>query len=81
MGAVSGRTSLSTPTGAEDSEFARFSRETQEFPFRILAHGDAEACGYALAVIANGGTVEDIEPVRRELKESYMILRYPDLCG
>lgn len=61
--------SPSTPTDVGDSEVARFSSENQEFLSRILAHGDAEARGYALAVIANGGTVEDIELVQKELEK------------
>lgn len=60
--------SLSNPTDTEDSEIAKFSSENQEFLSRILAHGDAEARGYALAVLANGGSVEDIELVQKELE-------------
>lgn len=61
--------SLSDPTDTEDSEIAKFSSENQEFLSRILAHGDAEARGYALAVLANGGSVEDIELVQKELEK------------
>ena len=33
---------------------------------RMLAHGDAEAQGYALALLANGGTSNDLDQVERE---------------
>lgn len=61
--------SFSSPPDTEDSDVAKFSSENKEFLSRILAHGDAEARGYALAVLANGGTVEDIELVQNELEK------------
>lgn len=36
---------------------------------RILAHGDAEARGYALAALANGGSVKEIDRVQELLEE------------
>ena len=51
----------------EDVE--RYVTENSDLLARILAHGDAEARGYALAALANGGTVEEIERVQ-ELLES-----------
>lgn len=49
------------------NELEAYVRENRNLLARMLAHGDAEARGYALAVIANGGRVEDIEQVQREL--------------
>lgn len=52
-----------------ESEVVKFATENTEFLSRILAHGDAEARGYVLAVFAQGGTVEDIEVVQQRLEE------------
>jgi hypothetical protein len=43
--------------------------ENRELLVRVLAHGDAEARGYALAALSHGGTVEDIEAVEEQLAE------------
>ena len=53
----------------DDADVARFATENTEFLSRMLAHGDAEARGYVLAVLAQGGSVEDIEAVQRKLDE------------
>ena len=50
----------------EDVE--QYVAENTELLARILAHGDAEARGYALAALANGGTVEKIERVQELLE-------------
>lgn len=43
--------------------------ENREFLARVLAHGDAEARGYALALIAEGGELQDIDAVMSKLEE------------
>lgn len=43
--------------------------QNPEFLARVLAHGDTEAKGYALAVIANSASVKQIEQVQRELEK------------
>lgn len=53
----------------EDMDLEQFSDENTEFLSRILAHGDSEARGYALAVIANGASVEKIDEVQEQLDE------------
>jgi len=50
-----------------DDELTRYVRENRDLLSRVLRHGDTEARSYALALLANGGTDEDIEEVRREL--------------
>lgn len=49
-------------------DLATFVRENRELISRLLAHGDAEARGYALAALANSGTVEDVEAIQAELE-------------
>jgi hypothetical protein len=49
-------------------DLATFVRENRELITRLLAHGDAEARGYALAALANSGTVEDVEAIQAELE-------------
>ena len=51
----------------EDVE--QYVAENTDLLARILAHGDAEARGYALAALANGGTVEEIDRVQELLEE------------
>lgn len=48
-------------------DITTFVHENREFLARLLAHGDAEARGYALAVLANGGNTGVIDAVQREL--------------
>lgn len=48
-------------------DLTAFVRENHELITRLLAHGDAEARGYALAVLANGAAAEDIDAVQVEL--------------
>ena len=55
-------------TKEKDGVF-EFTTENQEFLSRVLAHGDPEARGYVLAVLAHGGTVSDIEAVQAELEK------------
>lgn len=49
-------------------DLAAFVHENRELITRLLAHGDAEARGYALAALANSGTVEDVEAIQAELE-------------
>lgn len=49
-------------------DLATFVRENRDLITRLLAHGDAEARGYALAALANSGTVEDVEAIQAELE-------------
>ena len=50
-------------------EMTEFVAKNEEFIARVLAHGDEEAQGYALAALANGGDVNDIEKIQRLLDE------------
>lgn len=61
---------LQRPSDREDrdDELEQFVAAHRELLTRVLAHGDREARGYALALLANGGTVADIEEVQRELE-------------
>ncbi|MDY6777745.1 MAG: hypothetical protein SVU32_03705 [Candidatus Nanohaloarchaea archaeon] len=59
---------LQRPDPEEDA-VAAYVAEHRELLTRVLAHGDEEARGYALALLANGGTVADIEAVQRELEQ------------
>lgn len=61
--------SASRSRSNEDTDVKQFARDNPEFLSRILAHGSSEARGYALAVIANGATVEAIDEVQAELDE------------
>lgn len=54
-------------TDDSTNELTRYVQENRELLSRVLRHGDTEARSYALALLANGGTEEDIEEVRREL--------------
>jgi hypothetical protein len=49
-------------------DLATFVRENRELITRLLAHGNAEARGYALAALANSGTVEDVEAIQAKLE-------------
>jgi hypothetical protein len=54
-------------TDSDTSEEVRkFVTENRDLLGRMLAHGDTEARGYALALLANGGTTDDFEQVQRE---------------
>lgn len=57
-----------TDRADRDGDLQAFVAEHRDLLTRVLAHGDREARGYALALLANGGTVADIEEVQRELQ-------------
>lgn len=61
--------STSRSRSNEETDLKQFARDNPEFLSRILAHGGSEARGYALAVIANGATVETIDEVQAQLDE------------
>jgi len=50
-----------TPT----DELQQYVQENRDLLIRVLRHGDTDARGYALALLANGGTEEDINCPRR----------------
>ncbi|WP_079255012.1 hypothetical protein [Halococcus hamelinensis] len=47
-------------------EVEEYVAENHDLLVRMLAYGDTEARGYALALLANGGTPNDLEQVQRE---------------
>lgn len=49
------------------SEVDRYTDRNTEFLSRVLAYGDTEARAYALALLSNGATAEDINEVQAEL--------------
>lgn len=51
------------------TELKEYTRRNTEFLSRVLAYGDEEARGYALALLANGDSVEAIDEVQAELDE------------
>lgn len=57
--------SSSDPT----DEIEEYVRENAELLARLLAHGDTEAQGYALALLANSENVEDIKRIEQKLNE------------
>lgn len=51
------------------SELEKYTRRNTEFLSRVLAYGDEEARSYALALLANGNSVEAIDEVQAKLEE------------
>lgn len=69
-----------TPTETEQSanntgsdgwvtDVDQFVSDHQKLLARVLARGNNEARGHALALIANGGTVSDIDRIKQELDD------------
>lgn len=54
-----------TPT----DELQQYVQENRELLTRVLRHGNTEARGYALALLANGGTENDLEDVQQLLED------------
>jgi len=52
-----------------DGGVATFVSRNRDLLSRVLAHGDREAQGYALAAIANGGDTQDIEEIQQLLDD------------
>jgi hypothetical protein len=48
------------------SEVREYVAENRDLLSRMLTHGNEEARGYALALLARGGTTDDLEQVGRE---------------
>jgi len=51
-----------------EDDLQQYVRENRDLLTRVLLYGNEEARGFALAVLANGGTDRDIERVQRELE-------------
>lgn len=52
-----------------EEELHEYVQENKDLLARVLAYGDAEGRSYALAVLANGGSVNDIENIQRILDD------------
>lgn len=50
------------------NEISEYVNEHREFLSRVLRHGDTNARGYALALLANGGSEDDIAEVQQALE-------------
>jgi len=57
------------PNDTPTDELQRYVQENRDLLTRVLRHGDTEARGYALALLANGGTENDIEGVQQVLED------------
>lgn len=55
--------------GTDSGEIREYVNENRDFLSRVLRHGNNEARSYALALLANGGTEDDIEAVQEELNQ------------
>ncbi|MCW8173114.1 hypothetical protein [Natrialba swarupiae] len=49
------------------TEVSRYADRNTEFLSRVLAYGDTEARAYALALLSNGASAEDIDKIQAEL--------------
>lgn len=58
-----------TRNGTNSGEIRDYVNENRDFLSRVLRHGNNEARSYALALLANGGTDDDIEAVQEELNQ------------
>jgi hypothetical protein len=59
---------MATRPDEPGDEIREYVEENEDLLSRVLRHGDTEARSYALALLANGGTDDDIEAVCRELQ-------------
>jgi hypothetical protein len=57
--------------GSDDAvtDVDQFVSEHQDLLARVLARGNTEARGHALALIANGGTISDIDRIQQVLDD------------
>ena len=55
--------------GTDSGEIREYVNENRDFLSRVLRHGNNEARSYALALLSNGGTDDDIEAVQEELNQ------------
>lgn len=51
----------------EISEVSRYVDRNTDFLARVLAYGDTEARAYALALLSNGTSAEDIDKIQAKL--------------
>jgi hypothetical protein len=57
-------------SNTEDTrKLEQYTTRNTEFLSRVLAYGDEEARGYALALLANGASVDEIDQIQSELEE------------
>jgi hypothetical protein len=56
------------PDDPDETSVSEYVNEHRDFLSRVLRHGNNEARSYALALLANGGTDDDLEAVQEELK-------------
>lgn len=61
---------IPSQNGTESGEIREYVNQNRDFLSRVLRHGNNEARSYALALLANGGTDDDLEAVRKELKQA-----------
>jgi len=59
--------SSSRSHSTEETDVEEFANQNEELLSLLLVHGGAEARGYALAVIANGATVDTIDEIQAQL--------------
>lgn len=52
----------------QSDDIGDFVSENLDLITRVLAYGNPEGRAYALALLANGGTITDVEEVQRELR-------------
>ena len=48
-------------------DIQEYVRQNRNFLAQVFRHGNTEARAYALALLANGGTTDDLEQVLQEL--------------
>ena len=56
------------PDDPDETSVSEYVSEHRDFLSRVLRHGNDEARSYALALLANGGTDDDLDAVQEELK-------------
>jgi hypothetical protein len=52
-----------------DSDCSEYVSNNREFLFRVMAKGNAEAKGHALALLQRGGSASDIDQIQDLLEE------------
>ena len=53
----------------EIPEVSRYADRNTDFLARVLAYGDTEARAYALALLSNGTSAEDIDKIQAKLDQ------------
>ena len=54
---------------SDDDDLQRFAARNKEFLGEVIAYGDTEARAYALAIVKNSASVEDIEEIQAQVDE------------